>query len=376
MFLVRAVASAVKTVVKVVSGLYDILSQEPNEQNPTMGEIQSHIAEAERRRRDEEERIRREETDRRHREYEERRQREDEERRRRDDEDRERRRREDDDRRRRDEEDRRRRDEEDRRVREDHERRMREEIERSRREMEELLRRMRMQEDDVRAQDAEAKRMEEEVAKMEEEVRAKEREAQEAQERARVAEEASRRREEEAMAAAAEAQREADEAKRRQEQFETEEQARRLQEDEKRAMLEQQLAETMNNLEKGIRPLVWPTKEEFEAAKVRLRYRKDLLHFAVCGPSGSGKSSLINAFRGLKPKSSKAAPVGVVETTTAITRYPDARQGMPYQRFVWYDVPGAGTFDIPSWQYFNQQGLFIFDFIILVYDAVSHLSNI
>ncbi|KAI5855522.1 interferon-inducible GTPase-domain-containing protein [Tricharina praecox] len=131
----------------------------------------------------------------------------------------------------------------------------------------------------------------------------------------------------------------------------------------------QELEETRHNLKNGIQPVVWPTKQEFEAAKVRVEYQRDLLHFAISGPSGSGKSSLINAFRGLKTKSQEAAPVGAVETTTTITRYPDARQETEYRRFVWYDVPGAGTINIPSWQYFNQQGLFIFDFIILVYDA-------
>ncbi|KAF8813332.1 hypothetical protein BYT27DRAFT_7180809 [Phlegmacium glaucopus] len=52
-----------------------------------------------------------------------------------------------------------------------------------------------------------------------------------------------------------------------------------------------------------------------------------------------------------------------------ITRYPDAHTEFPHSYFVWFDVPGAGTLDIPGWQYFNGQGLFIFDVIILVYDA-------
>jgi len=122
-------------------------------------------------------------------------------------------------------------------------------------------------------------------------------------------------------------------------------------------------------LEKGIQPEVWPTKEEFQLAKSRIQYDPEKLHFAVCGSSGSGKSSLVNAFRGLKNSSSQAARTGVVETTLAITRYPDPRQELPYKRFVWFDCPGAGTLEIPGWQYFNQQGLFIFDIIVLVYDT-------
>ena len=123
-------------------------------------------------------------------------------------------------------------------------------------------------------------------------------------------------------------------------------------------------------LEKGIQPEVWPTKEEFEFAKDRIQYDPEKIHFGVCGSSGSGKSSLVNAFRGLKNKNPLAAPTGVVETTMAITRYPDLRPELPYKRFVWFDCPGAGTLEIPGWQYFNQQGLFIFDVIFLVYDSV------
>ena len=123
-------------------------------------------------------------------------------------------------------------------------------------------------------------------------------------------------------------------------------------------------------LEKGIQPEVWPTEEEFQLAKNRVQYDPEKLHFAVCGSSGSGKSSLVNAFRGVKNNSPQAAPTGVVETTMAITRYPDPRKELPYKRLVWFDCPGAGTLEIPGWQYFNQQGLFIFDIIVLVYDSV------
>ena len=54
----------------------------------------------------------------------------------------------------------------------------------------------------------------------------------------------------------------------------------------------------------------------------------------------------------------------------AITRYPDPYKELPYKRLVWYDCPNAGTLEIPGWQYFNQQGLFKFDTIVLVYDSV------
>ena len=143
--------------------------------------------------------------------------------------------------------------------------------------------------------------------------------------------------------------------------------------DEARAREEQvqkDLQQAKFYLEKVIQPEVWPTEEEFQLARNRVQYDPEKLHFAVCGSSGSGKSSLINAFRGLKNKDPQAARTGVVETTNIITRYPDPRKELPYERLVWFDCPGAGTLEIPGWQYFNQQGLFIFDIIVLVYDAV------
>ena len=129
-------------------------------------------------------------------------------------------------------------------------------------------------------------------------------------------------------------------------------------------------------LSKGIQPEVWPTKEEFELAKGRIQYDPQKIHLGICGSSGSGKSSLVNAFRGLRNGTDHAAPTGTTETTMVITRYPDPREELPYSRLVWFDCPGAGTLTIPGWQYFNQQGLFIFDVIVLVYDTVSQVISI
>jgi energy-coupling factor transporter ATP-binding protein EcfA2 len=123
--------------------------------------------------------------------------------------------------------------------------------------------------------------------------------------------------------------------------------------------------EAERKLIEGIQPVVWPTTEEIRATKIRLQYRAGIFHFAIAGVSGSGKSSLINAFRGLRNSDHGAAPTGIVETTSAITRYPDSNRENP---FVWYDVPGAGTLSIPDWEYFNAQGLFIFDCVIVLFD--------
>ncbi|KAF8537361.1 interferon-inducible GTPase-domain-containing protein [Trichophaea hybrida] len=193
----------------------------------------------------------------------------------------------------------------------------------------------------------------------------------EAEEQRRIAEEErfefERRLEEQAIEARRQEE-EAAEARRREEQSRREAEEQQRKAEEERIALQQHIDETEEKLSKGIKPVVWPTQEEVDKAKARIQYDSERLHFAVCGPSGSGKSSLINSFRGLKKGEPGAADVGTVETTLEVTRYPDPRTELPYPRFVWCDVPGAGTFNIPSWQYFNQQGLFIFDFIVLVYD--------
>lgn len=135
---------------------------------------------------------------------------------------------------------------------------------------------------------------------------------------------------------------------------------------EKARIAKQAQEEAEANLRMGIQPVIIPTPEEVAAAKLKVQYQDHLFHFAVAGVSGSGKSSLINAFRGLRNKDVGAAPTGIVETTSAVDRYPDPN---PRNPFVWYDIPGAGTLQQSDWLYFNSQGLFVFDCIIVLFDA-------
>jgi GTP-binding protein EngB required for normal cell division len=116
-----------------------------------------------------------------------------------------------------------------------------------------------------------------------------------------------------------------------------------------------------------------PSNEEIQIAKSRVQYQEGLFHFAITGVSGAGKSSLINAFRGLRNRDQGAAPTGVVETTTDITRFPDPSSHNP---FVWYDVPGAGTLSTPDWQYFTTHGLYVFDCIIILFDTRFTMTDL
>ncbi|KZT69885.1 hypothetical protein DAEQUDRAFT_765198 [Daedalea quercina L-15889] len=123
--------------------------------------------------------------------------------------------------------------------------------------------------------------------------------------------------------------------------------------------------EAERGLRQGIRPVISPTDAEIRATKERLDYKEGSFHVAIAGVAGSGKSSLVNAFRGLRNSDKGAAPTGVVETTDAISWYPDPSS--EYAR-VWYDVPGAGTLSVPDWLYFTDQGLYVFDCIVVLFD--------
>ncbi|KAH9832882.1 P-loop containing nucleoside triphosphate hydrolase protein [Rhodofomes roseus] len=189
--------------------------------------------------------------------------------------------------------------------------------------------------------------------------------------------EESSRLQEEARLRAEEARARAEEERADEERVRAEAEARRAQADQQRADKARQDAERTaaearaarekaeKDLREGIRPIIIPTQAQLRATKLRLQYREGLFHFAIAGIAGSGKSSLINAFRGLRNKDRSAAPTGVVETTSVITRYPDPSAANP---FVWYDVPGAGTLSIPDWQYFTDQGLYAFDCIVVLFD--------
>ena len=229
---------------------------------------------------------------------------------------------------------------------EDEARRREEEVNRAAKRMRQALEETRRRDEELRQREEEARRREDLARQLAEENKRVEQEAQQREAEALAREAESKRQEEEARKAAIKAQEEEERAKKN-------------------------LEQTNVCLSIGIQPVVWPTEEEFNLAQARIEYNSKNVHLAICGNSGSGKSSLINAFCGFANHDARAAPAGVVETTIAINRYPDARAEFPHSHFVWFDVPGAGTLSIPGWQYFNKQGLFIFDVIILVYDTVS-----
>ncbi|SJK96911.1 uncharacterized protein ARMOST_00159 [Armillaria ostoyae] len=130
---------------------------------------------------------------------------------------------------------------------------------------------------------------------------------------------------------------------------ELQEQVRKKEEEAKKAIGEQKAMEA---------------KETYEATKLRF-YQEGKFHLAVAGISGTGKSSLINAFRGIWDDDEGAAMTDIVESTSVVTSYPDPDPANP---LIWFDVPGSGTLACSDWTYFNDQGLYIFDAIIILFN--------
>ena len=88
-----------------------------------------------------------------------------------------------------------------------------------------------------------------------------------------------------------------------------------------------------------------------------------------------GKSSLINSLRKVpnvkktpdwQHNSSAGAPVGEIETTTELNWYecPQDDNARRYVRL--WDVPGCGTLDCPTKNYFIDKHLYVFDCLIMV----------
>ncbi|XP_063077000.1 interferon-inducible GTPase 5-like [Engraulis encrasicolus] len=95
------------------------------------------------------------------------------------------------------------------------------------------------------------------------------------------------------------------------------------------------------------------------------------LNIAITGDTGTGKSSLVNAIRGLTSKpngdatvtaGSAWAPTGSVETTKAVNMYPHPT--MPNVRF--WDLPGIGSLNFPEKTYLKAVNFKMYDFFMLV----------
>ncbi|KAK9961155.1 hypothetical protein ABG768_008961 [Culter alburnus] len=86
------------------------------------------------------------------------------------------------------------------------------------------------------------------------------------------------------------------------------------------------------------------------------------LNIAVTGKTGSGKSSFINALRGVSEDDDGAAPTGVTETTMKATMY--EHPAVPNVK-IW-DLPGIGSPNFKADKYLKEVKLDTYDFFIIL----------
>uniref|UniRef100_A0A8C6Y9L8 IRG-type G domain-containing protein n=1 Tax=Naja naja TaxID=35670 RepID=A0A8C6Y9L8_NAJNA len=96
------------------------------------------------------------------------------------------------------------------------------------------------------------------------------------------------------------------------------------------------------------------------------------LDIAVTGESGSGKSSFVNAIRGLGDEEAGSAPTGVVETTEKPTPYPHPK----HPNVTLWDLPGIGTPTFRASTYLQQVQFSRYDFFILIASERFKVSHV
>lgn len=96
------------------------------------------------------------------------------------------------------------------------------------------------------------------------------------------------------------------------------------------------------------------------------------LNIAVTGESGAGKSTFINAIRGLEDDDEEgAALTGVVETTKCCTPY----NHPVYKNVIFWDLPGVGTPNFTPQNYLEEVEFKKYDFFIIMASERFRLNN-
>ncbi|CAF2677723.1 unnamed protein product [Rotaria sp. Silwood2] len=101
--------------------------------------------------------------------------------------------------------------------------------------------------------------------------------------------------------------------------------------------------------------------EQYFISRLR-EWEQYSLHIAVTGNSGVGKSSFINAIRGVTPNSPDAAKTGVTECTREPQAYPHSM----HQNLTFWDLPGCGTPNYPRENYLERISFKQFDVVIII----------
>ncbi|XP_019359436.1 PREDICTED: interferon-inducible GTPase 5-like [Gavialis gangeticus] len=99
-----------------------------------------------------------------------------------------------------------------------------------------------------------------------------------------------------------------------------------------------------------------------KAQEVLCSVDKVVLNIAITGITGSGKSSFVNAMRGVEDGDKDAAAIGVTETTSKPACFPHPQ----YPNVIFWDLPGIGTQTFQADAYLQQMLFDRYDFFIII----------
>ncbi|XP_035530189.1 interferon-inducible GTPase 5-like [Morone saxatilis] len=116
----------------------------------------------------------------------------------------------------------------------------------------------------------------------------------------------------------------------------------------------------------GIKEALQNNNQALAAAKIQEyldQQNNTPLNIAITGETGSGKSTFVNAFRGIDNSDEKCARTD--ENTLEVISYPHPN----YPNVTLWDLPGVGTTKFPADKYLELVGFEKFDFFIIISDT-------
>lgn len=116
----------------------------------------------------------------------------------------------------------------------------------------------------------------------------------------------------------------------------------------------------MRDFEDAVRNGVSKAKEYLD--KMNNKWRMVTLHIGVTGVTGAGKSSFVNALRGVRHGHKSFAEVGVKETTTEIKAYPYPGN----TNILLWDMPGIGSSSFTKQTFIEKVRFDDYDFFLIL----------